>query len=200
MDFLPRYSTEEKVFHIDDIKLKKKGVEIDYKNLSDGEHQFMHVAGTLMLLNEPGTLFLLDEPETHFNPEWRSLFINTLNEIASRDRSPQGQLQDNKEILMTTHSPFILSDCRRESIFIFQRDEHGKVGFTQPALCQYYGASADRLLQEIFNKNSSISRMTEQKIDALKSKPANSAEDIRAIRRRCRRPRRFDEKLYLWPR
>lgn len=36
--FLPKYSTEDKVFHIDDIKLTKRGAEIDYKNLSDGEH------------------------------------------------------------------------------------------------------------------------------------------------------------------
>ncbi|HEV3412824.1 MAG TPA: restriction system-associated AAA family ATPase [Puia sp.] len=180
--FLPKYSTEEKVFHIDDIKLKKKGVEIDYKNLSDGEHQFMHVAGTLMLLDEPGTLFLLDEPETHFNPEWRSLFIKTLNEIASRDRSPQGQLKDNKEIIMTTHSPFILSDCRKDSIFIFRRGKDGKVGFDQPKF-NTYGASADLLLQEIFSKSSSISRMTEQKIDDLKEKPVTSEEEVQAIRR-----------------
>jgi len=179
--FLPRYSTEEKVFHIDDIKLTKGGVEIDYKNLSDGEHQFMHITGTLMLLDDAGTLFLLDEPETHFNPEWRSLFISTLNKVVSKDRDHTGQLKSNMDIVMTTHSPFILSDCRRESIFIFKRNEQGNVAFSQPMI-NTYGSSSQILLQEIFGKSSSISKMTEQKLDEMRAQQMDSEDQIKAIR------------------
>ncbi|MGD1844392.1 MAG: hypothetical protein ACFB10_03250 [Salibacteraceae bacterium] len=40
--------------------------------MSDGEHQFNQIIGTMMLLETPGCLLLLDEPDTHFNPKWRS--------------------------------------------------------------------------------------------------------------------------------
>jgi restriction system-associated AAA family ATPase len=179
--FLPKYSTEEKVFHIDDIKLIKRGVEIDYKNLSDGEHQFINIAGTLMLLDEPGTLFLLDEPETHLNPEWRSLFIRTLNRMATNEADAGKGLVNNKDILLTTHSPFILSDCRRESIFVFNRDQHGNVQFNQPKI-NTYGASSQALLEQIFGKTTTISDMAGQKIDDMKKSSMGSQEEIDAIK------------------
>jgi len=63
-DLLPKVAADEKVFHVGSICLKKKGKKVYYKQLSDGEHQLLHITGALMLMEDPGTLFLLDEPET----------------------------------------------------------------------------------------------------------------------------------------
>lgn len=141
----------------------------------------MHIAGTLMFFDEPGTLFLLDEPETHFNPEWRSRFINMLNKIAEKKQLLNKSASQFNDILLTTHSPFILSDSRKESIFIFSRDQAGKVGYTQPKI-NTYGASAHVLLQEIFGKSSTISEMTRVQIDALKNEEINTEEDIKLVK------------------
>ena len=61
---LPKPEDKKLLFTVTDICLKKQGVEkpIYYKALSDGEHQLLHVLGSVVLLHKPGALFLLDEP------------------------------------------------------------------------------------------------------------------------------------------
>ncbi|MGY0039660.1 AAA family ATPase [Pedobacter sp. NJ-S-72] len=83
------------------------------KSLSDGEHQFLHAMGICLLFRNSNSLFLMDEPETHFNPDWRSKFISTLKDCL--DQKNQTYLS---ELLITSHSPFIVSDCFQENVLI----------------------------------------------------------------------------------
>lgn len=84
-DLLPKPARNQLVFHIENIQLIKQNVSkpIYYKSLSDGEHQYLHIIGGILLFEEDSTLFILDEPETHFNPQWRSKLISTLNYISN---------------------------------------------------------------------------------------------------------------------
>ena len=59
---------------------------IKYRNLSDGEHQLMHVLGSIILLDTSGSILLYDEPETHFNPEWRSQLITLINKATEEKK------------------------------------------------------------------------------------------------------------------
>ena len=126
-DLLPKLPAEERIFYVDNIKLRKSGGnEVYYKQLSDGEHQYLQVAGSLMLMDENGSLFLMDEPETHFNPEWRSRLVSTLNEIRQRKKDLEKEADKQsfelvQDIVITTHSPFILSDSQPENIYIFKK-------------------------------------------------------------------------------
>ena len=56
---------------------------INYKSLSDGEHQFNEVMGTMMFIENKGTLILMDEPDTHLNPKWRARLIELFNEMSA---------------------------------------------------------------------------------------------------------------------
>ena len=75
-----------------------KGLEYDWKNLSEGLKTF-EVLQTLIRngsLVESGTL-ILDEPEIHLHPEWQVSLAKIIVLI---------QKQFQMHILLTTHSPY----------------------------------------------------------------------------------------------
>lgn len=170
-EFLPKVSDDEKVFHVDAVRFKKKnGSIVYYKQLSDGEHQYLQVTGSLMLIDENASLFLLDEPETHFNPEWRSKLISSLNHILElKIKADPGLFIPQQEIILTTHSPFVVSDCRPEMVYVFQRNNSNHlVEFKKPDF-NTYGASVNLLTAKIFDKKETIAEMVNEKLVLLKT-------------------------------
>jgi len=122
-DELPKVNPDDLVFRIEKIKIIKDGTQNSfyYKGLSDGEHQFLQVVGLIMMIEEIGCLFLLDEPDTHFNTVWRSKLISTINEVVKYYADPDNAKQRLQEIIITTHSPFILSDLKKKNVFVFKK-------------------------------------------------------------------------------
>ncbi|GFN32169.1 AAA family ATPase [Paenibacillus xylaniclasticus] len=96
-------------------------VEITIRNLSAGELEFIHGfaglhAAVQLGFNHPEVdtvLLLLDEPDASFHPEWSRRYVYYLTEfisLAKFDRPIQFQ------IVLTTHSPFMVSDIPSEHI------------------------------------------------------------------------------------
>ena len=160
------------IFSLDKIRLNKKdeGGLIKYKNLSDGEHQLMHVLGSIMLLNTSGSILLYDEPETHFNPDWRSQLITLIN-TATEEKNKEDKIR-KQEIFITSHSPFIVSDCRRERVFIFEK---GKVA--NPKI-NTFGTSVNIITEEVFKKKESISGQSIDKIAEILKLPLDTPFQI----------------------
>lgn len=152
------------VFLVSDVGFKKNGDEepLKYRGLSDGEHQLLHVLGGMMLLNLSGSLLLFDEPETHFNPEWRSKLISLINE-ATIEKAASDNIRE-QEIIITSHSPFIVSDCRRERVFVF------KNGKAKNPEIKTFGTSVNLITMNIFGKTDTISGLSEQFLKDLKVK------------------------------
>jgi restriction system-associated AAA family ATPase len=125
------------------------------KAFSDGEHQFLHTMGICLMLQNKSALFLLDEPETHFNPEWRSEFISILKD--SLDKSNSNSLM--RDILITSHSPFIISDCLPDKVIIFKKGEN-------PTLPQFntFGTSIGIITSKIFKSNRTIGDFSNNQI------------------------------------
>lgn len=163
---LPKHEEKKLIFNVSNIALKKRNIvkPIYYKQLSDGEHQFLHVLGAVILMDMPGTLFILDEPETHFNPEWRSKFISMLNMCLENETDYREQ-----EVFLTTHSPFLVSDCKQEKVFIFNRDINHKVVYNQPDF-QTYGTSIEMIYWKIFGKHETISSTALHELEVIKKK------------------------------
>ncbi|MBU0483918.1 MAG: restriction system-associated AAA family ATPase [Proteobacteria bacterium] len=158
---LPKYEESKLVFMVNDIAFKKKGVRkpVSDKGLSDGEHQLLHILGTIMLMDTPGTLFILDEPETHFNPEWRAQFVSLLNECLHGEARQQ-------EVILTSHSPFIVSDCKPEKVFSFYRGNRNKVEYKKPGF-NTYGASVNLITMKIFGKKETISGLAQSELEEI---------------------------------
>jgi restriction system-associated AAA family ATPase len=150
------------IFFMDEICFTgTKNEKIIYKHLSDGEHQLLHALSGLMLLEARNSIFILDEPDTHFNPEWRSRFIYLLNEVL-RERIKE-QL-----VFVTSHSPFIVSDCKSDNVILFEKNSAPRSASDIPF--NTYGSSVDLILQEIFKFNQSISLGALDKIRTLLEK------------------------------
>jgi restriction system-associated AAA family ATPase len=143
----PTISREDRIFSVENIRvnLTEPKRAIDYAGISDGEHQFMQIFGSVILFDEPGCIFLLDEPETHFNPQWRRLGIQWLAGFKSTMR---------QELMVSTHSPFVVSGCRGRNVLKFSREGDqcvaSAVGF------ETFGASYDLLLARLFSMETMI--------------------------------------------
>lgn len=156
---LPEPQDEDKVFRFERVSFsssKNEGV-VDYVALSDGEHQLSQLLGTFCMVSFPNVLFLLDEPESHFNPQWRVKAISFLRDVGTANGTRRaGPIGSQQDCLLTTHSPFVPSDMLREKVFIFKKDQNGKVSVNNPDV-QTYGATFDAILEQCFDVRPPIS-------------------------------------------
>lgn len=182
-DELPKQNPNDLIFRIERVFVKKKGIDkvIKYKGLSDGEHQFIQVVGLILMMEENGCLFLLDEPDTHYNPIWRSLLVNTINNVVKYKTLKKKEKLRLQEIVLTTHSPFVISDLKQKNVYIFKKQEN-VVKYT-PCHFQTYGASSSIILDEIFGKSDSISEMAKQELKKLigKVKTLSQLSEVASI-------------------
>ncbi|WP_170878613.1 AAA family ATPase [Paenibacillus macquariensis] len=107
---------------------KSESINVSFSNLSTGQMEFINGFSNLytaidIAMNNPqisSILVLLDEPDVSFHPEWSRLYIYNLVkffENINLDREVKYQL------IITTHSPFIVSDVPKEFINCIYIDE-----------------------------------------------------------------------------
>lgn len=180
------------------IKREKKSNKISdrlLRELSDGEHQFLHTTAICLMLKSKRTLLLLDEPETHFNPSWRAKFIKILNdsieasqgkkeekESGEKSKVPENNIHLRKDVLLTSHSPFIISDCMPDNVMLFERNDDGAVTAKKVSELDNsfntYGTSVELILDRLFGYNQSIGDLSFADIDAIDVESTNSTEEI----------------------
>lgn len=186
---LPTPSPSQDVFHFLDFyitkELKKTGEKKDLllRSFSDGEHQFVHTIGICLLLKDRRTLLLLDEPETHFNPKWRAKFVKVLNDsIIAGSKGRDYNVHLLKDVLLTSHSPFIISDCLPDNVILFEKDDEGrttakKVSELENAF-NTYGTSVELVLDKLFDYNQSIGDLSFSEIENIKLDEISTPEEI----------------------
>lgn len=181
-DLFPNLEIDKKLFHLGSVALKKDGIDypIYYNQLSDGEHQLLQILGSIILMEDTSTLFLLDEPGTHQNPEWRSKFVWLLNECVKLNSITQGDVDSEseydvreQEILITTHSPFLVSDSKKDNvIWLSSESPWGPKEVTMNT----YGTSITKILREFFGGKKQIADLVWEDIEeVLKS---NSIDEL----------------------
>jgi len=177
---LPEPQDEDKVFRFERVMFtaQRTGKEVDYVSLSDGEHQLGQILGMFCMLSSPNVLFLLDEPESHFNPLWRVKFISRILDLPTKDGDRRKSAKaTEQECLLTTHSPFVPSDMHREKVFIFSKDEEGKIQVQNPNI-ETFGTTFDTIIEECFNVRPPMSQVPLDEIKELMQ--SENPEDIRA--------------------
>jgi restriction system-associated AAA family ATPase len=193
-NLIPKPATDDLVFKIDAIMFKKINIDapIAYKQLSDGEHQLLHTIGTLMLMQEPDSLFILDEPETHFNPEWRAKLISLImrNNVDNRN---------NQDYFITSHSPFIISDCKPENVFIFNKNNGVlKIETAAQKKLNTFGTSVNSITEEVFDKNESQGDYSLKVLNEIKQRSFKNLEDIQKAKEDARQFGQSVEKTLLF--
>lgn len=153
---IPRLPSDQRVMRFKDVVLTKKGVSSEKlytKALSDGENQLLHTLGLCILYRDNNVLFLLDEPETHFNPQWRAKYISLIRDCLN-DENEMINVIDSHEMLITTHTPFLISDSKPEQVLVFNK--YGdKVNIKTPNY-NTLGASINKITFETFGKKETI--------------------------------------------
>lgn len=150
------------------------------RELSDGEQQFLHTLGICLMLQNKRALLLLDEPETHFNPDWRSKFIDILRRTLKASN-------DNfmfKDIVLTSHSPFIISDCFPDKVIVFEKDKPPESAYIKNF--RTFGTSVDIIMENIFNRNNTIGDFSAKIIydieKEIKNKKKLTEEQVQAYK------------------
>lgn len=172
---IPTPASHERITRFKDGELIKDGVAEKFyvKALSDGEHQLLHTIGLCLLYRHESALFLLDEPETHLNPDWRASYISTLRAALEAD---EGTRKVMREVLLTSHSPFIISDCRKENVLVFTKDPAtGVVTWERPDF-ETFGASVNAITIKVFGQTETIGDYAMAKLTALHQR-LNMGED-----------------------
>lgn len=174
---VPTLASDERATRIKNFYFTKQGIKkpMLLKELSDGEHQLLHSLGLCLLFRDTNSLFLLDEPETHFNPDWRANFISRLRQCLP-DTGDVGQ-----EMLITTHTPFLISDSKPDKVLVFAKDKSsGKVSISHPPY-NTLGASINKITMNTFGKRETIGGHAQALLDGLRARFEQGGEDKEAL-------------------
>jgi len=198
---LPVGNPRQDVFHFLDFYITKKikgtGIEKDLllRSFSDGEHQFIHTMGICLLLKNRRSILLLDEPETHFNPSWRAKFIKILNDsitAGNKGEHPNGSFNVHllKDVLLTSHSPFIISDCLPDNVVLFEKDGKGDTTAKKVSELENkfntYGTSVELILDRLFNYDQSIGDLSYSELQKIDFTSINTREEIENVKIKLR--------------
>lgn len=170
---VPTLASDERIMRFKFVKFRKTDVPepVMLKNLSDGEHQLLHTLGLCLLFKNTQSLFLLDEPETHFNPDWRANFVTRLHQSLGGS--------DGQEMLVTTHTPFLISDSRPEKVLVFKKAD-GVVSVSHPDY-NTLGASINKITMATFGKRETIGGHAQAMLDGLRQRFEQGEDKERLI-------------------
>ncbi|UCV15616.1 restriction system-associated AAA family ATPase [Quatrionicoccus australiensis] len=170
---VPTLASDQRIMRFKFVKFTKQGASepMMLKELSDGEHQLLHSLGLCLLFRNTNSLFLLDEPETHFNPDWRANFISQLRQCLP------GNGDVGQEMLITTHTPFLISDSKPDKVLIFKKDKtSGAVSISKPEY-NTLGASINKITMSTFGKRETIGGHAQALLEALRARFEHGGEN-----------------------
>jgi predicted ATP-dependent endonuclease of OLD family len=137
-----------------------------FTNFSDGEFIYLNLFSSLYKYIEHSDLkdciLLLDEPDINLHPEWsRKLIYDVIKLVQNHKKG--GKVQ----IIVTSHSPFIVTDLPKENIFAFKLDKKTKNYFiANPEFG--FAANFYDLLTDTFFMEASIGEFAVKKIQSIK--------------------------------
>ena len=155
------------------LKNQKTNAKVYLNQLSSGERQFIYLTSTILYhamnlgsIPKNGTRirynrlnFILDEVEICFHPEYQRQFVKKLRDLFVR-------VNLNKSfdinVLITTHSPFILSDIPKDNILCL---EEGKV--CCEVFKQTFCSNIYDLLNNQFFMKQFVGDIAAEKLDSL---------------------------------
>lgn len=131
-------------------------LHLDWRNMSSGEKAFLDIFSRIywglerMNLRKGNLVYLLlDEGEAGFHPLWQRKYFSYLLKFLAN-------FTDYRfHIILTTHSPFIVSDLPTENLLLLQKDDHGncRVANKFNSIEESFAANIHNLLADAFFMN-----------------------------------------------
>lgn len=149
------------VFHgIDrnrEIMFRNGNDNVKIENLSSGERMLITRTFSLYLSDYKNSVILIDEPESSLHPAWQNRITAIYQKFAD---------DNNNQIIMSTHSPHILSSVRKEQIRVLAKDDNGNIVVYNNFLGAY-GWRVDKILTEILGMENLRTPDVEDKLEKL---------------------------------
>ncbi|WP_459195800.1 AAA family ATPase [Wukongibacter baidiensis] len=144
---------------------------------SDGERIILDVFSKLLniIKNEDRELFVLvmDEPDQRLHPDWSRQFLDLLIQMIEKLNKTNFEPQNRKlnvQLIISTHSPFILSDVREEDVFLLYLNEEQSWEERELQIStekfNVFGANIYDLLKESFFFNRTIGEFANRKMES----------------------------------
>ncbi len=144
--------------------------KINFEMLSEGEQRFIDIIAKVnrCMAEQNGEkllLILLDEPDQALHPEWSRRFMDIITSAIEKNNY-------NKDIqlIITTHSPYLLSDMLPSNVFLLDRDNDDKklsiqrLDKKEPDF-SCFGANIYDLMQNNFFMNNTVGEFATKKIN-----------------------------------
>lgn len=161
-----------------EVIFKENNLEMSINKLSSGEKQIVFRGGFLLKdTNSNKGIVLIDEPEISLHPTWQKKIVEFFRRLFQDENG-----YETNQIIMTTHSPFIIHNESRKNdkVIIIKKDENGKVIIDNEG--KYYGWTTEKIIENAFNldlfikeaktNNSKTTIITEGKTDWMHMKNA----------------------------
>jgi len=134
--------------------------EIDLRGLSTGEKQFLKLFSRIVELplfdptnqtKVKDLLFILDEFDIGFHPKWQRKYISILIDLIRNIATYSGK-RINIQIILASHSPFVVSDLPKECITFLKRSEKDLYSVTDSLKnhVETFGANIHELFSDAF--------------------------------------------------
>lgn len=154
-------------------------LKVEYSKLSEGEKYRAKLFSCMELgfehnknirwgdgiLKHKKIILILDEPDAHFHPEWSRCFISDLFKFLKERYSDK-----IFQIIISTHSPFMVSDVPCEHILkISSYKEGDNSGKSVVEACKEptFGANIHSLLRNTFFMDATIGEFSRQSINKI---------------------------------
>ncbi|MDA2046921.1 AAA family ATPase [Bacillus cereus] len=175
-------TVDEKVHSDIDEKSSVFGDFFDYsiEDLSDGEAAYLGFFASIyeqvsyLTPAKERYIILLDEPETRMHPELTRNFIDEMILFLGDIHEGVKTFQ----VVISTHSPFILSDIQSNNIIYLEKDSSG---FSKPLrpMLNTFGANIHTLLKDGFFMYSTMGEFATKKIkEVISSINVSVVEDV----------------------
>jgi predicted ATP-binding protein involved in virulence len=135
-----------------------------YNDLSFGEKESLNIRfyiENIMKKEKEKRIFLLDEPINNFHPDWqKKLLLYLINTFKNRE--------GNIHFILTSHSPFLLSDLPKQNVIFLEKDEKtgNCMNATDKVDINPFGANIHTLLSHgFFMKDGLMGEFAKSKID-----------------------------------
>lgn len=145
-------------------RLKMRGQSLNLSQLADGVRSTVGWIADYMMREDhldwdpalkgrrPG-LLLLDETDAHLHPKWQRRLLPAI-----RAALPDVQ------IIVTSHSPFVISSCPNSRVHVLKLDGQGRA-YAEPPVDSPIGESVTTTLKEIFGVDSRFDVKTERELN-----------------------------------
>lgn len=147
-------------------------VNVDWLGISSGQKAFVNVFASMVYelkkyqKNATNILIVIDEGDLYLHPQWQMDFFDKLNTIVSTLSADGSHVQ----LVLTSHSPFILSDLPRQNIAMLEppvTSANGDRDGYQLRRQTFAGNLYDLFYGPLFLRTPAISNFAKKKIEGI---------------------------------